>query len=203
MPDPSPSPLGAAAVGPVTGRVRADVLVGVAVAVAVSLLGVAVGLLWSVLAPRADLVRSATGIDYADSETKDFITADAYLFLLCLAAGVLAALLVWWLAGRRGLGTLVGLVVGAGVGAYVASKVGVHGSSRAQVLAAARAGSLPDTFDLPLQLHARTVLLALPGAASLTWAALVLRTPAPPRPQPAPPTGEPVAQVPGSPLSSG
>ena len=163
-------------------RSRGTPLTALAVALGVALVGVPVGLLWSWLSPRADLVRTADGVDYADTETKDFVTADAYFFLLCLAAGVLAALLVWWLVRRRGLGTLAGLVVGAAAAAYLAGRVGVHGSSRREVLAAARAALPGAHVDLPLRLIAGTVRLALPGAAALTWAALVLRTPAPPRP---------------------
>ncbi|HEU0102480.1 MAG TPA: hypothetical protein VFR07_09195 [Mycobacteriales bacterium] len=145
---------------------------------AVAALGVPVGLLWSLLAPRPDLVRTAEGVDYANSETKDFIAADAILFLLCLAAGLLVGLVVWRWASAGGLRTLLALVGGSGVGAVVAWQVGLTDPSRAAVLAAARAGRLAARYDLPLELHAHSVLLAWPGAAALVWAVQLVRTPA-------------------------
>ncbi len=144
----------------------------------VALLGAPVGLLWSLLAPRPDVVPTAAGgLDFADTETKDFITADAYLFLLCLAAGVVAGAVVWRFARRRPLGALLGLVVGAGLAGWVASRTGVLGEDRSAVLAAARAGRLTGHVDLPLRLRARSVLLGWPGAAALTFAVLALRRP--------------------------
>lgn len=143
------------------------------------LLGAPVGLLWSAVAPRPDAVPAAGGgLDYADGETKDFIAGDASLFLLCLAAGVLAGVVVWRVGRRHALGAVLGLVVGAGLAAWVASRTGVLGEDRGAVLAAARTGQLTGTADLPLQLRARSVLLGWPAAAALTFTVLALRRPA-------------------------
>lgn len=150
----------------------------------VAVVGAPLGLLWRAVAPRADAIATSSSVDYANSETKDFITADALLFLLCLAAGLLTGVAVWRLARARGLLTLLALVAGSGLAAYVAWRVGVHGMSRTAFLTAARSGSVVGRLDLPLELHARTVLLAWPGGAALAWAGLVFRSPAPPRPAP-------------------
>lgn len=183
---------------------RPELLRSLAGLLGVVLLGVPVGLLWSALAPRPDVVATADGgIQFVDAETKDFITADAYLFLLGLAAGSLAAVLVWRLVRRRGLGTLVGLVVAAGLAAWVASRIGHLGGDRRALLAAARAGRLTRPADLPLQLHARAVLLAWPAAASLTYAALLWRQPAQHRSAPSALAGPGLDEPPGSGVDSG
>lgn len=201
----SPEPAGPPGATPATGAPTPSSRRGLAptalvVGVLLAALGIPVGVLWSALAPRAGLVVTAAGVDYANTETKDFITADATLFLLGLAAGALAATAVWLLARHRGLATLLGLVLGAGAGSYVAWRVGVHGPSRSAVLRAAQQLRPPARGDLPLQLHAHPVLLAWPGAAALTWAGWLLRSPRPPRTGTPPVAGGP---EPGQLLSSG
>ena len=142
-----------------------------------ALAGPPVGLLWAALSPRADVVPlPGGGLDFADSETKAFIAADAYLFLLGVAGGVLAALAAWRLVRRREVGAVLGLVVGAALAAYAAARTGELGEHRQAFLAAARTGALPGVTSLPLRLRAHSVLLAWPAAAATTWTLLVLRS---------------------------
>lgn len=180
----------------------AQVRTGVVCLMAVAACGLPVGLLWSLLAPRPDVLPVAGGgLQYADTESKDFIAGDATLFLLCLAAGLVTGVLVWRRARSRPLGALLGLVLGAGLAAWLASRVGVLGEDREAVAAAARAGRLTGVTDLPLQLRARSVLFAWPALAALTWTVLSLRHPDPAlAPQPA--VGHDPALAPGSTVTS-
>ncbi len=165
---------------------RVEALTALVVLAGVAVLGVPVGLLWRALAPRAVALVSNGSVDLVNSETKAFIAADGTLFLLSLAAGVLAAAAAWWLARDRGVGALLGLVVGAALAAYLAGRIGLLGQDRQALLSGVRAGRVTGRVDLPLQLRARPVLLAWPAAAALTWVALILwRSPPPRTPAPA------------------
>ncbi len=171
---------------------RTELLTGLSCAAVVVLLGAPVGLLWSALSPRAQVVAVQGGLDYTDGETKAFIAADAYLLLLGLGLGLVCGALAWRFGRRHRLGALLGLVLGAGAAAWVASRTGVLGGDRAGLLAQARAGRLTGPTDLPLALHARAVLLAWPGGAALGFAVLAYREkPAPPLPAEPPPAPEP------------
>lgn len=160
---------------------RAEALTGLGCLAAVAVVGVPVGLLWRAIAPRAVAVVSDKSVDLVNSETKAFIAADGTLLLLGLAGGLLTALATWRFARRRGVGTLLGLLVGAGLAGFLAWRTGLLGQDRQTLLQAVRAGRLTGLIDLPLQLRARSVLLAWPAAAALTWLGLILWRSAPPR----------------------
>ena len=160
---------------------RVEALSALVCLTGVAVLGVPVGLLWRALAPRAVALVSNGSVYLVNSETKAFIAADGTLFLLSLAGGVLAAAAAWWLARDRGVGTLLGLVAGAGLAAYLAWRTGLLGQDRQNLLRDVRAGRVAGRVDLPLQLRARPVLLAWPASAALTWLGLILwRSTAPP-----------------------
>ena len=162
---------------PAAAPLRDELRTGLVTAAVLGLCGAPLGLLWSAVAPRPDLVRSSAGLSYADLETKDFIAADGLLFLLGVATGVLAALVVWRLGRLRPLGALLGLVLGAGLASYVAWKVGVLVEDRDALLAAADDPARTAPVDLPLELRSRAALLGLPAAAALTFALIALRRP--------------------------
>ena len=192
MTDASP---GRAPAGLPAAPVADEVRTGLRLLVVLGLCGVPVGLLWSAVAPRPDLVRREGGLTYVDLETKDFIAADGLLFLLGAAAGILSALVAWRLARRRPLGALLGLVAGAGLASYVAYQAGVLLEDREAVLAAAGDPAVAAPLEQALELRAWAALLGWPGAAALTFALLALR-----RPQGLP--GRPAQSGPGQ-LSSG
>lgn len=171
--DATPRPGGQPLAAPLADEVRT----GLRLLVVLGLCGVPVGLLWSAVAPRPDLVRRGGGLTYVDLETKDFIAADGLLFLLGAAAGILAALVAWRLARRRPLGALLGLVAGAGLASYVAWRSGVLLEDREALLAAARDPAVAAPAEQPLELRSRAALLGWPGAAALTFALLALRRP--------------------------
>lgn len=166
---------------PPAARRRAGVLAGLATAAGVALLGAPVGLLWSALAPRADIVVRDGAAGLRDLTTKDFIAADGILFLLGLAAGVAVGLLAWRYGRPRGTGALVGLVVGAALASALAWQVGVRTDDREATRSAVQAADVAagpgQRLEVPLELRSRAALLGWPAAATLTWTLLALRRP--------------------------
>jgi hypothetical protein len=171
-PAPGPRP-GAPAAAPLRDEARTGLLV----LVVLVLCGAPLGLLWAALAPRPDLVRQGGGLSYADLETKDFIAADGLLFLLGAASGLVAAFVAWRLGRLRPLGTLLGLVLGAGLASYVAWRAGVLVDDREALLAAASDPARTAPLDLPLELRSKAALLGWPAAAAVTFAMIALRRP--------------------------
>ena len=171
MSDAAPGPNAAAGRPPAPAPLREEARTGLLVLVGVVLLGAPLGLLWAAVAPRPDLVRQdGGGLAYADLETKDFIAADGLLFLLGAAAGLLVAVAAWRYGRLRPLGTVLGLVAGAGLASYVAWRTGVLVDDREALLAAARDPMRSAPIDLPLELRSKAALLGWPAAAAVTFA---------------------------------
>jgi hypothetical protein len=105
--------------------IKADLLPALSVVASVSLLGLAVGWLWSRLAPPQRMVISQDG-------TPVPLTAESFhrfdvlgLFvLLGLSAGLVTGLAVWLLRERRGPVVMVAATLGSAVGAWLAMRVG-------------------------------------------------------------------------------
>ena len=167
----------AASGAPSAAPARDELRTGLVALAVLVLCGAPLGLLWSAVAPRPDLVRQGGGLSYADLETKDFIAADGLLFLLGVAAGVVAALVAWRLGRLRPVGALLGLVLGAGLASYVAWQTGVLVDDRDALLAAASDPGRTAPLDLPLELRSKAALLGWPAAAALTFALVALRRP--------------------------
>ena len=159
---------------PAEPQTRRALLPALARTAGVTLLGLPVGVLWAGLAPRPDVVVTAAGLDFVDSQTKDFIAADGLLFVLGVTAGVLVGLAGWRVGRDRPLGTLLGLTLGGVLAGFVAARTGALLAGRPPASAAAPLGSVR---DLPLRLHAYAVLLGWPAAAVLTFTLLALRRP--------------------------
>lgn len=170
------SPDGAAAAGSKWTDLRADVLAGTVITVAVAALGAPMGLLWSVLAPRVVVV--AAGPELADPSTKAFIGADATFLLLGAAAGVVCGVLALLLGGRRhGVATALGLTAGGLAASYIAWRVG-HRIELAEFRRAAN-GPAGTATGFYLTLRARGVLVAwaLTGVFTVLVAAVHARDP--------------------------
>ncbi|MGR4883562.1 hypothetical protein ACIPUC_29690 [Streptomyces sp. LARHCF249] len=161
---------------------------GAAVALAVGVAGVLLGLLWVWLAPRVQYVSNGESVFLRNSESEARIGSDGTFFLLSAGLGVVSAVgtFLW----RRGGG--VPLVIGLAVGSLFAALVGWRfglwlGSSSDLAAAAAKAGKgVP--FDAPLQLLAHGALLVWPMAAVLVHLALTALW-SPRDPDPGPPPG--------------
>jgi hypothetical protein len=98
-----------------------DVVVAVLVAVYVTLLGPAVGLVWAAVAPKLSIPLLAA---QSDATFHAQIGADAWFLLVGGIAGLLSVGLA--LLATRGIspGVAVGLAVGGAAGAVVADRVG-------------------------------------------------------------------------------
>ena len=97
-----------------------------AVAAGTVLLGVAAGLSWAAVAPRAWLVMTGPGAAAViNPETSAFIAADVAFCLVCVAGGIVSGLLAYLFAVRKhGPVGMAGLIAGALAAALVARWVG-------------------------------------------------------------------------------
>ena len=108
-------------------RGRRTVLVPLLVALSTVALGVGVGLLWRVLAPRMPVRKLEQGFAYLEAQPEQPVAADGWFAFLGLAAGVLAALVAWFaLRHRRGALVMAGLVLGSLVGGWLGWWLGVR-----------------------------------------------------------------------------
>jgi hypothetical protein len=105
---------------------RAACAASLAVAAGTVLLGLLAGYLWSLLAPRAQLVMLGPGAPgLVQAETSAFIVADATFSGIVLAGGVVSGGLGYLLAVRRyGPLAMAGVAAGAAGAAFAARWVG-------------------------------------------------------------------------------
>lgn len=102
-----------------------EVAAGLAALAIAAAVGIPVGALWSVLAPRVEVEMTPRGPDLTDYQTEAFMGAEGVFALLGFVAGVLLAVCVWLvLRRRRGPVVLVGLMVGSLLGAWIAWQLG-------------------------------------------------------------------------------
>nr|MDP9496920.1 hypothetical protein [Actinomycetota bacterium] len=148
------------AVPPAPAPVRDRVRSALAVAAGTALAGVPLGLLWAAAAPRAYARPGPDGGAVpVDPQTQAFFAADGLLFLLGLAAGVVAGLLGWRLARRGALEVLLALAVGSALAAVVTWQTGVRTDDRDAARAALREPGRTVPVEVPLRLRAHAALL--------------------------------------------
>lgn len=155
--------------GPGTLR---DVRDGVITAVATTVCGVALGLLWVWLAPRVPLISDGTAVYLKDSEGEQAIGADGWFTLLSLGFGALAAAVAFWRRRGGGVPLVIGLAAGGLLAAVVGWRLGVWLGPTGDVVAHARQVGVGKVFYAPLQLRAKGALLAWPIASMAAFAAL-------------------------------
>ncbi|MER5373539.1 AAA family ATPase [Streptomyces sp. NPDC002553] len=167
------------------------------VTVAVTVAGLALGLLWVWLAPRLPLVGGVLDgrwvVYPADAEGEQAAGADGTFTLLALACGALSALAVFLWRRRGGVPLVVALAVGGFLASLVAWRLGIWLGPAQDVIASAKAAGQGKTFSGPLKLTAKGAWLAWPVAALLVHLALTaLFGPRDPEPYPqAPPPKTP------------
>jgi hypothetical protein len=171
---------------------RTELLRAALVLVAVAVAGLLLGLLWVWLAPRVPLVANSTEVLLKDSEGEEAVGADGTFALLGLAFGLVSAVVVFLLHRRGGVPMVFGLAIGALLASFVGWKFGAWLGPTSDVVAHAKQVGKGVTFDAPLELGAKAVLLAWPVAAMVVYLLLTaLFAPRDPEPgdfgqQPAP-----------------
>ncbi|GGW93096.1 hypothetical protein [Streptomyces chryseus] len=169
-----------------------EVVRAAVVVLALTVLGVALGLLWLWLAPRVPLISTDKAVFLKDSEGEEAIGADGTFVLLALAFGAVAAALVFWFDRRGGIPLVVALALGGLLGSLVAWGTGVWLGPTDDVVERAREVGQGVPFDAPLKLGAKGALLAWPMAALLVHLGLTaLFGPRDPEPEWPAPYGEP------------
>jgi hypothetical protein len=105
--------------------IKRDLLPAVSVLSTVALLGLAVGWLWSMLAPpqRKVITQDGQPASLTDESYHRFDGLVIFM-LLCLAAGVVAGVAVWYLRERRGPVFMIAACVGGALGGWLAMSVG-------------------------------------------------------------------------------
>jgi hypothetical protein len=138
----------------------------------IAILGVPVGLLWTVIAPRTAYVIVGGKAFIGDPEAQTLIAADGWYATLAAATGLLCGLTAYLLAGRlKESGLLAGLALGGSAAALIAWRLGhLFGASafRHQVRTA-RDGT---TAKAALDLHAAGVVIAWPLIALVAFGLL-------------------------------
>ncbi|WP_327711567.1 ABC transporter permease [Streptomyces sp. NBC_00464] len=162
---PTGSHLGTLLQSPEEREFRADLRRAALVALAVTVAGVALGLLWLWLAPRVPLVSDDTAVFLSNSEGEEAIGADGTFALLALAFGAVSAGLAFWFHRKGGIALVVGLAVGGLLGSLLAWRLGIWLGPTDDVVAHAREVGKGVIFDAPLELHAKGALLAWSLAA--------------------------------------
>ncbi|MFF3321826.1 ABC transporter permease [Streptomyces sp. NPDC002889] len=147
------------------GDLKRDLRDAAVVALVMTVLGVALGLLWLWLAPKVPLVSNGEAVFLKDTEGEEAIGADGTFVLLGVAFGAVTAAAVFWLRRRGGIALVVALAVGALLGSLLAWGVGVWFDPAQDVAQRAREVGEGVPFDAYLKLEAQGALLAWPLTA--------------------------------------
>ncbi|MGQ0841025.1 DUF2567 domain-containing protein [Actinokineospora sp.] len=148
--------------------IKADLLPAVSVLSFVALFGMALGWLWSRLAP-AQLVQVIDGGRFVPLRTESYHRFDDLVLfvLLGLAAGVATGAAVWLLRERRGPVLMAAAVIGSALAAWLAMQVGV---SWAQArYAVADAPAVGDILAIAPRLESGWALIGWPLGTALAY----------------------------------
>jgi hypothetical protein len=106
-------------------EIRADLRASAWLLLALASAGLPTGVLWWLLAPRADYRITADGPVVLGQPSEELLVADDAVFVLVVAGvGLVCGGLAWWLRRRRGVAMVLALAVGCLLTAVVAWQVG-------------------------------------------------------------------------------
>lgn len=106
-------------------EVRADLRRGGFTIGALAVAGLPAGLLWWLLAPRADFRITSDGPTPIGNPSDELLVADDVIFTLIVAGlGLLAGLILWWRRGFRGVAAVVALALGTLAAGVLAWQLG-------------------------------------------------------------------------------
>lgn len=181
---------------------RKEVLHAAVIAVAVTLSGLLMGVLWGWLAPRVpvvgDVVDGRWVVYLKDGEGEQSAAIDGTFVLLGLVFGLVSAAAVFFARRLGGVPLVVGLAVGALLGSVVAWRLGVMLGPGQDVVARAREAGKGVTFSAPLKLNAKSALVVWPFVALAAHLGLTaLFGPRDPEPQAGPGPYGPYGAGPG------
>ncbi|MFI0899796.1 LPXTG cell wall anchor domain-containing protein [Streptomyces sp. NPDC020983] len=183
---------------------------GVLTAVLVAVCGVALGLLWLWLSPRVPLVSDGKAVYLKDTEGEEAIGGDGTFALIAAGLGLLTGAVVFWRRRQGGIGVVLGLAAGGVLASVIGWRIGVWLGPDTNIAAHAMRVGPKVVFDAPLELRAKSALVAWPAAAMVVHLLLTSAfgprdTPEPlPSEKPftpywAPPAGPPAASGPATP----
>ncbi|WP_436502054.1 DUF2567 domain-containing protein [Actinokineospora sp. HUAS TT18] len=153
---------------PPSVRIKADLLPAVSIASFIALFGMAVGWLWSRVAPP-QLVVVVEGGKLIPLRAESYHRFDDLVLfvLLGFGAGIVTGVGVWMLRERRGPVVMIAAVVGSALAAWLATQVGVSWAEARFVVEAAP--NINDVIPVAPRLESRWVVLGWPLGAALAY----------------------------------
>ncbi len=151
---------------------RREILRGLLVFVLVAVAGVALGLLWLWLSPRVPLVSDGQAVYLKDTEGEEAIGSDGTFVLIALVLGALSAAAVFWRLRRGSVAVVLGLAAGGALASVIGWRIGVWLGPTTHIVEHAKQVGPKVVFDAPLQLRAKSAIVAWPAAAMLVHTVL-------------------------------
>lgn len=146
-------------------EIRADLRSSALLVLALAAVGLPAGVLWWLLAPRADYEVTADGPVPIGRPSAELLVGDDVVFVFVVAAvGFACGAAAWWLRRRRGVATVVALSLGTAAGAALAWQVG-------ELLG--RGPSEAELADVGATVTTALSLASLPAIAVAPFTALV------------------------------
>lgn len=148
----------------------------IAVAIIMAVVGVPVGVLWWLVAPRVEATVVEGGITLSQTAAQTFVAADGWFAILTLVAGIACGGALAVRGRPDGPAAAIALVVGGLLAALVAWRVGVFLGRAPDPLAGSESATaaVGTTVTLALELRATGVILAWAIGALGTFFAATL-----------------------------
>jgi hypothetical protein len=183
-----PCPGGSGGADDEGGSALRETVRGALVALFVTVCGIVLGLLWLWLSPRIPMVSDGQAVYLKDTEGEEAIGGDGMFALIAAGLGIVTATLVFLRYRKGGLGVVLGLAVGGVLASIVGWRLGVALGPTTDIVAHAKAVGPKKVFDGPLELRAKSALVAWSAGAMAAQLCLTsVFGPRDPEPEVAPP----------------